>query len=202
MTHIEICTLNKNKKFTCPQGTDSLLAVLALRNTIRWTLLDDSDDIPGRKREIKALKRAFLRWGLVIPVRFRYVKTKEEAEIVITVARNDPYFVKNKFAIAYAYLGDAELDIVFNGDWPNWRMDDKPVGANDFWFEAVAVHEIGHRLTLPHSVGCPTCVMNPTYNKKVKLQEDDIKRVQAVWGKRNGFMQRILWMIGYLKREI
>lgn len=202
MTHIEICKLNKNKKFVCPQGTDSLITVLTLRDTIKWTLLDDSDDIPGRKREIKALKRAFLRWGLVIPVRFRYVKTKGEARIVITVAYNDPYFVKNKFAIAYAYLGDAEFDIVFNGDWPNWRMDDKPVGANDFWFEAVAVHEIGHRLLLPHSVSCPTCVMNPTYNKQVNLQEDDIKRVQDVWGKRNGFMQRIMWMMGYLRREL
>lgn len=202
MTHIEICTLNTNKKFKCPDGTYILLSSFTQPKTIRWTLLDDSDDIPGRKREIKALKRAFLRWGLVIPVRFRYVKIKEEAEIVITVAYNDPYFVKNKFAIAYAYLGDAELDIVFNGDWPNWRMDDKPVGANDFWFEAVAVHEIGHRLLLTHSVSCPTCVMNSTYNKQVKLQEDDIERVQAVWGKRNGFMQRILWMIGYLKREL
>ena len=111
-----ICVFSSKGKYVTENWAESCLAMTSVTTpkVILWSLLDDSPDIEGRKREIKALKRAFLRWAMVIPVKFSYVADITHATILITVSHDDEYFKSNKFAIAYAYLSDTELDIVFN----------------------------------------------------------------------------------------
>lgn len=46
----------------------------------------------------------------------------------------------------------------------------------------VMMHEMGHCIGLPHSRGCPTCVMNWSYNRQDTLQPDDVRRAQLLYG--------------------
>jgi len=81
-------------------------------------------------------------------------------------------------------------------------MHDQPVGANDFWLESVAVHEIGHRLGLYHSTNCPKCVLHPTYNKQVIPKSDDIRAVQAIWGTRGRWSNLMMRLAAYFRRQL
>ena len=45
-----------------------------IKKTITWDLLKSSGHIEGDEREIKALKRAFLKIGQIIPVKFKYLE--------------------------------------------------------------------------------------------------------------------------------
>ena len=79
-----------------------------------WDLISDTPDIEGFNREVLALKRAFLKWALVIPVKFKYVE--ENGDISITFSSTDNYFKNSPNALAYAFVGTISqaIDLVFN----------------------------------------------------------------------------------------
>jgi len=64
------CAFHKDGKFLQSSITDEAKP-LPLQQTINWNLLNESNDL-NRKKQVKALKRAFLRIGLVIPINYIY----------------------------------------------------------------------------------------------------------------------------------
>lgn len=171
------------------------------KQEIKWTVKDYTSKM-SVKKQIKSFKRAFLRIQLLVPVDFTYVKTIAQAEVVITFGKKDPYFLTNKNAIAYAYLQDNVIDVVFNDDWPNWIANKGEETVNSFILEAVALHEFMHRMGLPHVMGCFDCVMNPVYNEQLIPQLLDIQNLQQLWGVRSDASKLFLFLKGYLTLKI
>jgi predicted Zn-dependent protease len=165
-----------------------------------WDLISDSPDIEGQKREVLALKRAFLKWALVIPVKFKYVE--ENGDISITFSSTDNYFKNSPNALAYAFVGTMSqaIDLVFNESY-RWVLN-REVGNNQYDAEIVAIHEIGHVLGLNHSQMSDLDVMWPVYNKISDLSANDITRMQAIWGVRSGFSQLISKLKGYFSKNL
>ena|SRR3989304_8038833 len=171
------------------------------KQEIKWAIQRYTEKMPTSK-QLKSFKRSFLRIQLLIPVDFTYVKTIAQAEVVITFAKNDPYFITNKSAIAYAYLQDNVVDVVFNDDWPNWIANKGEETVNSFILEAVAIHEFMHRMGIPHIMGCFDCIMNPTYNEQLIPQPHDIEQLQDKWGVRDKYEALYLKLKNYLLRPI
>jgi len=171
-----------------------------LMSEITWTLNQDSINITGRKREIKALKRAFLRIGQSIPIKFKY-KQRQEVDIQITVSSSDAYFKNQPNALAYAFVGtmSQDIDVVFNESYI-WTLN-REQGNNKYDLEIVAIHEILHVLGLSHST-INDSVMFPNYQGIYSMNEDDISKLQSIWGIRSGWSRRLLWLKGYFQRLI
>jgi len=194
MTYCD-CAFDKDGKFSeSPITAQS--EPLPLQSVITWNLLNESNDIL-RKRQVKALKRAFLRIGQVIPVKFRFIQ--DEGEIQITVSNTDNYFKTRPNALAYAFVGTTsqEIDLVFNESY-FWALN-REVGNNQFDFEIVAIHEILHVLGLSHSM-INDSVMFPNYQGIYDMNEGDISKLHVIWGVRSGWSRRLLWLKGYFQR--
>lgn len=191
---------------TCKFSTDGVfLEIGALNPVIKkeltWNLLHDSPDIAGNL-EIKAIKRAFLRWELVIPVKFKEVPSDKPADITITFSTTDNYFKTSPNALAYAFVGTTSqaIDLVLNDSYI-WTVNIREPVNNKYNAEIVAIHEIGHVLGLQHSQEVID-VMYPVYQGLYDLSFNDINRMQAIWGKRTGFLQLISKLKGYFSRNI
>lgn len=189
------CKFDKEGKFS--EQIEDIQPIT--KKTITWDLISDSPDVDGEKREIKAIKRAFLKWGLVIPVRFRYVEDK--GDISITFSSTDNYFKDRPNALAYAFVGTTSqaIDLVFNESY-FWVLN-REQGTNRYDIEVVAIHEIGHVLGLRHSEG-ELDVMYPSYRGFLDLSQNDITRMQQIHGIRSGWSQRIEKLKGYFQRII
>jgi len=194
MTYYD-CAFHKDGKFS-----ESVITAqskpLPLQSTITWNLLNESNDIL-RKRQIKALKRVFLRIGQVIPVKFKFIQ--DEGEIQITVSDSDNYFSNRPNALAYAFVGTTsqEIDLVFNESY-FWALN-REIGNNQYDFEIVAIHEILHVLGLNHSM-INDSVMYPNYQAIYDMNEQDISNLHDIWGVRSGWSRRLLWLKGYFQR--
>jgi len=189
------CAFDKNGKFSeSPITAQS--EPLPLQSVITWNLLNESNDIL-RKRQVKALKRVFLRIGQVIPVRFKF--TQDKGEIQINVSDSDNYFSNRPNALAYAFVGTTsqEIDLVFNESY-FWALN-REVGNNQYDMEIVGLHEILHVLGLSHSM-INDSVMFSNYQGIYDMNEDDISKLQMIWGIRGNWSRRLLWLMGYFQR--
>jgi len=189
------CAFDKDGKFSESIITEQS-EPLPLESVITWNLLNESNDLL-RKRQIKAIKRAFLRIGQVIPVKFRFIQ--DEGEIQITVSDSDNYFKTRPNALAYAFVGTTsqEIDLVFNESY-FWALN-REVGNNRYDMEIVIIHELLHVLGLSHS-SINDSVMFPNYQSISDMNEDDISKLQSIWGIRGNWSRRLLWLKGYFQR--
>jgi len=190
------CAFDKNGEFyeiIITEQSDPL----PLQSVITWNLLNESDDLL-RKRQIKAIKRAFLRIGQVIPVKFRFLSIGK-GEIQITVSNSDNYFKNRPNALAYAFVGTTsqDLDLVFNESY-FWALN-REVGNNQYDMEIVVIHELLHVLGLSHS-NINDSVMFASYQGIYSMNEDDISKLQSIWGIRSDWSRRLMWLKGYFQR--
>jgi len=201
--HDLLCTFEKNGICSYNEKTPTIKvsATAFATKTITWSITGYSRDIPDSRRQEKAIKRAFFRIGLVIPVKFKFIRNDPNAEIVISFSQTDPYFVKHSSALAYAFVGTTSqpIDLVFNDKGYFWAIN-TDVQNNQYKIEPVAIHEILHVLGLGHNPGCAICIMFPSYHSGQALQDDDISQIQHIWGERSNFAQLRQWLYGYLNR--
>ena len=203
MTHDLLCTFEKNGTCNYNEKVPSIkVSALAFATkVITWSITGYSSDIPDSRRQERAIKRAFFRIGLVIPVRFRFIRNDPNAEIVVSFSQTDPYFVTHKSALAYAFVGTTSqpIDLVFNDKGYFWAIN-TDTGNNQYKIEPVALHEILHVLGLGHNPGCPRCIMFPSYHGGQRMEDQDVTNIQAIWGVRDNFGQLRQWLYGVLNR--
>jgi len=203
--HDLLCTFEKNGICSYNEKTPSIKvsATAFATKSITWSITGYSRDIPDSRRQERAIKRAFFRIGLVIPVKFKFIRNDPNAELVISFSQTDPYFVKHSSALAYAFVGTTSqpIDLVFNDKGYFWAIN-TDAQNNQYKIEPVAIHEILHVLGLGHNPGCAKCIMFPSYHSGQDLQLGDITPIQDIWGARTGWSLLRQRLYGVLHRLI
>ncbi|KAM3869117.1 collagenase 3 [Diretmus argenteus] len=132
----------------------------------------------------KDFRAAWKLWADVTPLRFRR-RSRREVDIVIAFHSGDhkdgaPFdgkggILAHAFRPGFGIGGDVHFDV--DEDWS--------FNATGFNLFAVAVHEFGHALGLPHSPD-PGAVMYPAYNfvpkPDLQLSFQDVQDVQHMYG--------------------
>ncbi|KAM8834960.1 matrix metalloproteinase-18 [Synchiropus picturatus] len=137
----------------------------------------------------KLFRKAWNLWSTVIPIQFRK-RRRREADIVISFHSGDhkdgsPFDGKGGI-LAHAFLPGVGIggDVHFDAD-EEWGLN-----ITGFSLFAVAVHEFGHALGLPHSPD-PGAVMYPSYNfspnNELQLSYSDVRDAQHMYGVSQGF---------------
>ena len=130
-------------------------------------------------------KSAFDAWSEVSPLTFRQVGKGKEFDFVISVgSRRREKFGRSGSVLAWAQMPPSRrYDGVLLTKFDlaeNWILP----GSKDqgIILRSVACHEIGHLLGLEHSVD-PDALMYPYINNALKPRNDDIKKIQRLYGK-------------------
>ncbi len=183
-----------------------------------WDLVSDSPDIEGVDLEEKCVKRALLRWQVVVSdLKFRKWRTNKPSpriRIEFRTGEQDEMFAKSKGTLAYAYFpgqGDASGKVVFNDDnlWsttgkgvPHINQGGQHVVLKTYILEHVLIHEFGHMLGLRHNKYEKESVMYPYYSCILDLSASDIARIQNKYGERSIWKQLLNRLQGYFNRTI
>ncbi|XP_041947818.1 neutrophil collagenase [Alosa sapidissima] len=132
----------------------------------------------------RAFGEAWKLWSEVTPLKFRR-RSRREADIIVTFTKRDhgdgSSFDGRGGILAHAFQPGTGIggDVHFDAE-EDWTVSTK--GHNLF---AVAVHEFGHTLGLPHSPD-PGAVMYPAYNfvthSDFQLSFQDVKDIQKMYG--------------------
>ncbi|KAF7663049.1 hypothetical protein LDENG_00219970 [Lucifuga dentata] len=158
--------------------------------TIRWKKKTLSYRISSYSRTIpasqvqKVFRSAWKLWANVVPIHLRK-RSRRVADIVISFHSSDhedgsPFDGKGGI-LAHAFQPGFGIggDVHFDAD-EDWSFN-----ATGFNLFAVAVHEFGHALGLPHSSD-PGAIMYPVYNfepnSDLQLSFRDVKDVQHMYG--------------------
>ncbi|CAJ1064575.1 matrix metalloproteinase-18 [Xyrichtys novacula] len=153
------------------------------KNTLSYRIAGYNFPIPTSKVH-KVFRAAWKIWSNVAPIKFRK-RSRKEADIVISFHNGDhkdgsPFDGKGGI-LAHAFLPGSGIggDVHFDAE-EDWSFN--TTGFNLF---AVAVHEFGHALGLPHSSD-PGAIMYPAYNfaptHELQLSLRDVKDVQHIYG--------------------
>ncbi|OXA40439.1 Interstitial collagenase [Folsomia candida] len=141
------------------------------------------------KQVLDAIHTAFQMWSDVTNLDFAYRPKEKRVDIELSfTTRNHPQdgypFDGPGQVLAHAFPpGESSIsgDVHFE-DEENWHVH-SPKGTDVLF---VAVHEIGHALGLSHSStkGAIMAAFYGGYHPKLKLHQDDIDGIQAIYGKR------------------
>ncbi|CAL8266910.1 unnamed protein product [Merluccius merluccius] len=151
------------------------------RRTLSYRISSYGATVGGASAVRRVFRAAWRMWAEVTPIRFRR-RSRRDADVVISFHRGDhedgsPFDGKGG-ALAHAYLPGDGLggDVHFDED-EDWSFN-----ATGFNLFAVAVHEFGHALGLPHSWD-PGSVMYPTYSflADLRLSHHDVQEAQHMY---------------------
>ncbi|XP_028451658.1 uncharacterized protein LOC114566981 [Perca flavescens] len=156
------------------------------KSTLSYRIASYNLPIPTLKVN-KVFRAAWKLWSDVAPMKFRK-RSRKEADIVISFHNGDhedgsPFdgtggILAHAFPPGFGIGGDVHFDA--DEDW-SFKSSQIKSSFNLF---AVAVHEFGHALGLPHSSD-PGAIMYPTYNfapnYELQLSFRDVKDVQHLY---------------------
>ena len=161
---------------------------------ITYRLNNYTGDWKKQKDQTTAVTVAFRAWQLrVKDIRFKRIYAKN-VPVDINISFKPLENFRTEGVLAHAYYpgqGDVSGDIEINDHWnwvphANWQNLARPP------LLAILMHEIGHSLGLKHDTRTQESIMYPSFNlgrSKNALHENDIKRIQAKYGKRNLIQQ-------------
>jgi predicted Zn-dependent protease len=181
-------------KRACPFCNNPDISPNALLGNVKWDRKDFRYFIAGRdtydmERDVwdNEFRLAFDSWSKVTPLRFNQVEAGKECDIVISVGNRK----RQKFGKAGGVLAWAQLPSTKNFDGvliskfdlaENWITPVESIAEHGTILRSVAAHEIGHLLGLSHSDN-PDALMYPYINNALQPREDDIKKIQKLYGK-------------------
>lgn len=173
--------------------------------TVRYAVTKGTLDVPRSHIYYKAVNLAFTAWEIECKLKLKPVRALDNPDITIqwVQGKDDPYFGSDSSILAWAGYPFTQFQgqLVLNDD-KIWTTDGKSIDAATYTkitgkpvqnpanrfktynMNQTLRHEIGHLLGLAHSISCPECVMNPSYNETLQLQPNDILRIRAKYGKR------------------
>tara|TARA_R110002020_G_scaffold103752_2_gene243076 strand:- start:109 stop:768 length:660 start_codon:yes stop_codon:yes gene_type:complete len=180
----------KNRGCYCGVGIETDDTAAIIKN--KWDRKDfryyiaarDTGDMEAEVWD-NEFKSAFDAWSEVSPLTFRQVGKGKEFDFVISVgSRRREKFGRSGSVLAWAQMPPSRrYDGVLLTKFDlaeNWILP----GSKDqgIILRSVACHEIGHLLGLEHSVD-PDALMYPYINNALKPRNDDIKKIQRLYGK-------------------
>ena len=128
---------------------------------------------------------AFDSWSEVAPLTFEQVGQKDEFDIIISVgSRRREGFGRSGSTLAWAQLPPTKkFDGILLSKFDlaeNWILPNEE--ERGIVLRTVAAHEIGHLLGLHHSDD-RSALMYPYVNDALKPRQDDINKIQRLYGK-------------------
>jgi len=155
-------------------------------NNLTYFIANRDDDLTKDVWD-SLISEAFYSWSKVADMSFKKIESQDSANIVINIGSGkEDHFDGPSGTLAWAYLPprpDYMGQLLMKFDTEELWSDGNGVGM---LLKNVAAHEIGHILGLGHSEK-GGALMAPYYNKDVfePQQEDDIIRIQEIYGKPN-----------------
>ena len=181
-------------KRACPFCSNPEPNPNALLGNVKWDRKDFRYFIAGRdtydmERDVwdNEFRLAFDSWSQVTPLKFHQVEGDKECDIVISVGnRKRQSFGKTGGVLAWAQLPSTRnFDGVLISKFDlaeNWITPMESIAEHGTVLRSVAAHEIGHLLGLSHS-NDRDALMYPYINNALKPREDDINKIQRLYGK-------------------
>lgn len=181
------------KKRGCYCGVDNIERSNTVIGKSKWNRTNFRYYIAGRDTNDLTLeawdnefKLAFDAWSEITPLTFRQVTAEEEDfDLIISVgSRRRESFGRSGGVLAWAQMPPTKrFDGILLSKFDlaeNWILPDSE--ESGIILRSVACHEIGHLLGLHHSQD-KNALMYPYINDSLKPREDDIHKIQRLYGK-------------------